>query len=62
MKKEGSPENGILKWMVVEILIARLIYKHTRTREKVLNPSGKKDSCCTGKRITRVPWFHIVKG
>lgn len=42
MKKEGSPENEIIKWMVVEIFIARVIYKHTWTNEKVLNPSGKK--------------------
>lgn len=42
MKKEGSPENGIIKWMMVEILIARLNYKCTWTSEKVLNLSGKK--------------------
>lgn len=55
MKEEESPENGIVKWMVVDL-------QTYMDNEKVLKLSGRKDIYCTGLRITRVPWFHTVEG
>lgn len=42
IKKEGSPETGSINWILIEILIARLTYKHPQILEKVLSLNGTK--------------------
>jgi len=42
IKKEASLVTRSINWIVVEILMARLTYKHPQTLEKALSLSGTK--------------------